>query len=147
MTTFYAQRDASKKVAKSVEEYEVLFTEQPVSNEDAIRRRKNEYNAMVNDFYNLVTDFYSYGWGDSFHFAPRWKTESFTESIKRSEHALAAAIGLNEDSCALDVGCGIGGPMREMAIFSGYLLLIAGPTLQELLLTITRQIKSNLQVN
>ena len=26
---------------------------------------------MVNHYYNLVTDFYEYGWGKSFHFARR----------------------------------------------------------------------------
>ena len=32
----------------------------------------------VNDlYYDLVTDFYEYGWGSSFHFAPRVPGESF----------------------------------------------------------------------
>jgi len=32
-----------------------------------------------------------WGWGDSFHFAPRFPGESFTDSIKRHEHYLALA--------------------------------------------------------
>ena len=43
-------------------------------------------------FYNLVTDFYEYGWGQSFHFAPRRKNESFRESIRRAEYVLASRI-------------------------------------------------------
>ena len=35
---------------------------------------------MVNNFYDLVTDFYEYGWCQSFHFAPRYKGETFLES-------------------------------------------------------------------
>lgn len=43
-------------------------------------------------FYNLVTDFYEWGWGQSFHFAPRRKDETFRESIRRAEYVLASRI-------------------------------------------------------
>ena len=33
-------------------------------------RGKEEYASMVTAFYDLITDFYEYGWGQSFHFAP-----------------------------------------------------------------------------
>lgn len=29
-------------------------------------------HSQVNKYYDLVTSFYEYGWGESFHFAPRW---------------------------------------------------------------------------
>ncbi|PSR91071.1 Cycloartenol-C-24-methyltransferase [Actinidia chinensis var. chinensis] len=72
----------------------------------------------VNKYYDLVTSFYEYGWGESFHFAPRWKGESLRESIKRHEHFLALQLGLKQGHKVLDVGCGIGGPLREIARFS-----------------------------
>ena len=34
---------------------------------DSQRRGKEEYAAMVEAFYDLITDFYEYGWGRSFH--------------------------------------------------------------------------------
>lgn len=40
---------------------------------------------FVNKFYSLITDFYEYGWGESFHFAAREKGESFEASIIRQE--------------------------------------------------------------
>jgi len=40
---------------------------------------------FVNKFYSLITDFYEYGWGESFHFAAREKGESFEASIVRQE--------------------------------------------------------------
>lgn len=66
-----------------------------------------------------VTDFYEYGWGQSFHFGPRWQGEAFVESIKRAEYHLCSRLGMKPGMRALDVGCGVGGPMRNMAIFSG----------------------------
>ncbi|XP_038977761.1 cycloartenol-C-24-methyltransferase 1-like [Phoenix dactylifera] len=80
--------------------------------------RKANYNDMVNKYYDLVTSFYEYGWGESFHFAPRWKGESLKESIKRHEHFIALQLGLKRGMKVLDVVCGIGGPLREIARFS-----------------------------
>ena len=38
---------------------------------------KTDYEGFNNVYYDLVTDFYEYGWGRSFHFAPRVPGESF----------------------------------------------------------------------
>ncbi|KAL5986567.1 Cycloartenol-C-24-methyltransferase [Asimina triloba] len=80
--------------------------------------RKANYTDMVNKYYDLVTSFYEFGWGESFHFAPRWRGESLRESIKRHEHFLALQLKLKPGMKVLDVGCGIGGPLREIARFS-----------------------------
>jgi sterol 24-C-methyltransferase len=84
-----------------------------------VETRKSNYTKMVNDYYDLVTDFYEFGWGQSFHFAPRFKGESFDASIARHEYWLAARLGLRPGMKVLDVGCGVGGPMRAIARFSG----------------------------
>lgn len=70
----------------SIKEYETLFDGARkdvggISHEESVKTREKEYQTMVNSFYNLVTDFYEYGWGQSFHFAPRKKCETFEESI------------------------------------------------------------------
>ncbi|XP_022759458.1 cycloartenol-C-24-methyltransferase-like isoform X2 [Durio zibethinus] len=80
--------------------------------------RKANYTDMVNKYYDLVTSFYEFGWGESFHFAARWNGESLRESIKRHEHFLALQLGLKHGQKVLDVGCGIGGPLREIGRFS-----------------------------
>jgi len=72
---------------------------------------------MVEVFYDLVTDFYETGWGQSFHFAPRGRFETFREAMVRHEHFIAAKIGIQHSDIVLDAGCGIGGPMRNIAQF------------------------------
>ena len=129
-------------VNKSMEEYSKLFggktgkssvsgleKDGAVTSAESIAARQEGYRTMVNNFYDLVTDFYEYGWCQSFHFAPRWKGETFLESIKRAEYHLCSALGMRPGMKVLDVGCGVGGPMRNMAIFSGS--TIEGITINE----------------
>ena len=78
-------------------------------------RGKEEYASMVTAFYDLITDFYEYGWGQSFHFAPMKVGESFEESIASHQYFLGEAIGLRPDMKVLDIGCGVGGPQRALA--------------------------------
>ena len=79
------------------------------------RGHKKEYARMVTTFYDLITDFYEYGWGQSFHFAPTKVGESFEESIVGHEYFLGEAIGLRPGMKVLDLGCGVGGPQRALA--------------------------------
>ena len=67
---------------------------------------------MVNKYYDLATSFYEYGWGESFHFAHRYKWETLRESIVRHEHFLASKLNVKPGDKVLDVGCGVGGPLR-----------------------------------
>lgn len=113
---FYLASNVGGKIEKTqvksaVKKYEKYH----VGGDD--EERKANYTDMVNKYYDLVTSFYEYGWGESFHFAPRWKWESLRESIKRHEHFLALQLGLKKGQQVLDVGCGIGGPLREIARF------------------------------
>jgi sterol 24-C-methyltransferase len=81
--------------------------------------RRSAYATMVNAYYDLVTDFYEFGWGDAFHFAPRYRGESFLASLARHQHFLARWLRIEPGDAVIDVGCGIGGPARSIARFSG----------------------------
>lgn len=88
--------------------------------EDAtVAERKANATTMVNEYYDLVTDFYEYGWGQAFHFAPRYSGESFFDGLTRHEHFLALQGGFSDKMKILDIGCGVGGPLRNMTRFSG----------------------------
>src|SRR5260370_4966165 len=75
--------------------------------------------SAVKAYYAFVTQSYLRGWGESFHLAPRQRHESRMESLHRLEYYLAARLGLTPGQHVLDVGCGVGGPMRSIARFSG----------------------------
>mmetsp|Transcript_8597 Transcript_8597/g.14932 ORF Transcript_8597/g.14932 Transcript_8597/m.14932 type:complete len:409 (+) Transcript_8597:58-1284(+) len=111
-------------VKESISGYETLFAGArnsigKTSTSDSIELRAKEYKTMVSSFYDLVTDFYEWGWGQSFHFAPRLIGETFKESIVRAEYYLALRLRIQPDSRVLDLGCGVGGPMRNIHQFTG----------------------------
>jgi len=126
MTGLLKDKDAvvaPNSVGAEYQNYESHFGQKSRSgdpeHQKLIAIRQEKYMEMVQNFYNLVTDFYEYGWGDCFHFAPRFIGEEFQESLRRAEYFLASKIRLNSTTHALDVGCGVGGPMRNIARFSG----------------------------
>ncbi len=112
---YYRNSETRRRVKDQIGSYLGFF--QPGDSTKAARH--GEYATMINQYYDLATDFYERGWGKSFHFAPRHRGESFEASIVRHEHFLALALGLRAGQKVLDVGCGVGGPMRTIARFSG----------------------------
>jgi sterol 24-C-methyltransferase len=158
---------SGKTVHDSVQNYTELHAP-----EDSLIRQ-SEYKALVNAYYDLVTLFFEWGWGSSFHFAYRYKggkggvpKETFSEAIRRHEYqlaswvlvpAIAAAAASNAKGSSqnkflngngapaassstsaagprphiLDVGCGIGGPYRNIARFYSGQVQITGITLNE----------------
>ena len=56
--------------------------------------RNANYADLVNSYYNLATDFYEWGWGQSFHLANKLAGESFGASIARHEYYLTARLGV-----------------------------------------------------
>lgn len=80
----------------------------------------NAYDADVaNSFYNLATEFYEYGWGDSFHFGTRQKWEPHSKCIANSQNFVAQKLRVNDMDRVLDMGCGIGGPLRGVVRATG----------------------------
>jgi len=103
----------------------------------------NAYDADVAEsFYNLATDFYEYGWGDSFHFGFRTKSEGHGKAILNSQNFVAAKLMVKSMDRVLDMGCGIGGPMRGVVRATG--ANVTGLTINQHQVNRGRQIVSNL---
>jgi sterol 24-C-methyltransferase len=63
-----------KSVGTKVNTYTELFEDERASQserESKKESRKSNYTTVANSYYDIATDFYEYGWGSSFHFAPR----------------------------------------------------------------------------
>lgn len=101
-------------VRSEVSSYNDLFQDKT-----SIEQRKNQYKTLVTNYYSLSTDFYEYGWGQSFHFANRFHGETLLESIQRHESYLALKIKIKSGDKVLDIGCGVGGPLRRIAHLTG----------------------------
>jgi sterol 24-C-methyltransferase len=110
---------AAQKAA--VDEYFKHWDNKAAADEtDETRKaRRDEYATLTRHYYNLATDLYEYGWGTSFHFCRFAAGESFYKAIARHEHYLAMKMNLRENARVLDVGCGVGGPGREIIKFTG----------------------------
>ncbi len=102
---------APDEVKSTVDGYTAIYDASP-------EQRKQHYRSLVNRYYDLVTDFYEFGWGQSFHFAPRRRGERFKASLLRHQHYLADKLPLKPGMQVLDAGCGVGGPMGNLARYS-----------------------------
>ncbi len=74
---------------------------------------------MVSRFYDVVTRFYEYGWGQSFHFAPRRSGEGLHAAQRRQEAGVAEILNLKPGIRVVDIGCGVGGPAINIARATG----------------------------
>jgi sterol 24-C-methyltransferase len=104
---FFQGALSDPEVQATVDHYALQFE----GNEEA---RNQDAKGLARDYYELVTQSYEYGWGESFHFAPRQRGESLRASLHRYERHLGERLQLRPGLLGLDVGCGIGGPLRHL---------------------------------
>ena len=78
-----------------------------------------DFTETVNEYYSLCSEFMQFGWNESLHFAPLARDESLEESLARHQRLMIEKLGLREGMVVVDVGCGVGGPMRRVARESG----------------------------
>jgi len=118
MSMFNKDPDAHKI---AVDEYFKHWDNKTAADETPETRaaRREDYATLTKHYYNLATDLYEYGWGASFHFCRFAYGEPFRQAIARHEHYLASVMGMRDGMRVLDVGCGVGGPTREIAKFTG----------------------------
>ena len=78
-----------------------------------------DHTETVRGYYDLCSDFMVWGWNESLHFAPLTPQESVEDSIVRHQRLMIDKLELRESMTVIDVGCGIGGPMRRVVRESG----------------------------
>ena len=86
---------AKNQVNTSADEYLQYFDENDET-KTVEKNRKEKGVEMTSHYYDIVTDFYEYGWGESFHFSTLRKGESREHSFAKHEYKLALKLNLNE---------------------------------------------------
>ncbi|MCY4624721.1 MAG: class I SAM-dependent methyltransferase [Chloroflexi bacterium] len=78
-----------------------------------------DHAETVREYYDLSTEFLVFGWGESLHFAPLSPGETLEDSKARHQRLMIAKLELRQGMDVIDVGCGIGGPMRRVVREAG----------------------------
>ncbi len=86
--------------------------------EDVVASRY-DHTETVKEYYDLCSPFMVYGWGESLHFAPLTPWESLEDSKVRHQRLMIAKLELHPGMTIVDVGCGVGGPMRRVVREAG----------------------------
>ena len=89
------------------------------NDDEGVLARKRHYADVSALYYTLGSRLYELGWGRSFHFCPFKKGETLAVGLRRRERYISDRLGLQPGMVVLDAGCGVGGPMREIARHSG----------------------------
>jgi len=114
---FNLQKD--QEVKQGVQETSATINEYVNLHDQDEKARTKNYAWFVNAYYNVSTIFYEWAWGSSFHFAPRKEYETWKGAILRHEMRLADRLRIQTNSNVLDIGCGIGGPLTNIAKVTG----------------------------
>lgn len=82
------------EVKKYIENYSDSHAEdgQQGERESALKNRRDHAKDVTTNFYSLVTDFYEYGYGHSFHFAPIYDGKSLSECLALYEQGVAKIL-------------------------------------------------------
>ena len=78
-----------------------------------------DHTETVKEYYDICNELMVWGWGESLHFAPLSPGESMHDSKIRHQRLMIDKLELREGMTVVDVGCGIGGPMRRVVSEAG----------------------------
>ena len=78
-----------------------------------------DHAETATEYYDICSHLMIYGWGESLHFAPLTPQESLEDSKLRHQRLMIDKLDLHEGMSVIDVGCGIGGPMRTVVREAG----------------------------
>ena len=78
-----------------------------------------DHAETAREYYDLCTEFMAFSWGESLHFAPISPGESLEESKVRHQRLMIDKLNLSPGMTVIDIGCGLGGPMRRVVREAG----------------------------
>ena len=111
-------RDAYREgnVARRVQDFEGWMER---ATPEAVDSGDYDHAQLVKDYYDLYSELMTWSWGESLHFAPLAPHETLEDSKIRHQRLMIGKLDLKQDMTVIDVGCGIGGPMRRVVREAG----------------------------
>ena len=103
-----------------------------------------DHTETVNNYYDLCSEYMQSWWNESLHFAPLTPEETIEESIVRHERLMIEQLKLRQGMRVVDVGCGVGAPMRRVARESGAKVTCINNNEQQLEKTKQRNVEEGL---
>ena len=100
-----------------------------------------DHAETARSYYDLCNGFMVWGWGESLHFAPLAPNESLEESVVRHQRAMIAGLELEPGMTVVDVGCGVGGPLRRVVREAG--VRVVGINISEIQLATARKLNAD----
>ncbi len=105
----YDSKDKTQ-VTSAVSSYSRMFADSQendpnLDSSKLVQERIETASSVVETFYNLVTDFYEYGWGQSFHFAPLYEGKDVQKCIAEYEQEVGRKIGAKPGMTVLVCNC------------------------------------------
>lgn len=85
------------------------------SDAETVASRRRAHADLARCYYHFSARLYEIGWGRSYHFCPFEAGDSFDAAMARQERFISDRAALGPGMTVLDAGCGVGGPMREIA--------------------------------
>ncbi|OAP58364.1 hypothetical protein AYL99_07454 [Fonsecaea erecta] len=98
--------------------------DQTTVTEEERKKRQQAAAEVADSYYTFASAAYENGWSTHFHYTPFPPSfppsdSTIATALAFYEHRLAFLMDLKPHMKVLDVGCGIGGPAREIAKFVG----------------------------
>ncbi|WP_419944012.1 methyltransferase domain-containing protein [Candidatus Poriferisodalis sp.] len=97
-----------------------------------------DHAETAREYYDICSHLMVYGWGESLHFAPLRRQESLDDSKLGHQRLMIDKLDLRPGMSVIDVGCGIGGPMRTVVREAG--VKVTGINSSEVQLVRARQL-------
>ncbi len=104
-----------------------------------------DHAETVKDYYDLCSGFMIWGWGESLHFAPLTPHESLKQSKVRHQRLMISKLELQPGMNVIDVGCGVGGPMRRVVREAG--VKVVGININAIQLGMARQLNAEANID
>ncbi len=112
---------------------------------DADDASSYDHAETVKDYYDLCSGFMIWGWGESLHFAPLTPHESLEESKARHQRSMISKLGLQPGMTVVDVGCGVGGPMRRVVREAG--VRVVGININRIQLEMAKRLNAEAEID